>query len=118
MVLAGEQWLALQHFCEDTSCTPDINLNIILLPGKHNLRGSVVSCRNISGHLGVLNTGKAKIADLEIAILVDENVARLEITMNDTCRVDILKTTIGEVSRVNQIGSFMCIPEFGRGSTE
>jgi hypothetical protein len=85
MVLSGEKRLAFQHLGEDTSSAPDINLNIILLPCEHNLWRSVVSRGDISGHLGVLNTRQAEVADLEITILIYKNVARLQITMNDTC---------------------------------
>ena len=94
MVLAGEQRLALQHLCEDASCAPDINFNIILLPCEHNLRRSVVSCGHISGHLGILDTREAEIADLQVAIFIDEDVAWLEISVDDTCRVDVLQTTL------------------------
>jgi hypothetical protein len=45
-----------------------------------------------------LNTGETEIADLEIAVLIDEDVGRLKITMDDTCRVDILKSTLETVS--------------------
>lgn len=77
MVLSREQRLALQHFCEDTASTPDINLNVIFLPCEHNLRGSVVSRRYISGHLRILNPRKTKIADFQVAVLIYQNVARL-----------------------------------------
>jgi hypothetical protein len=89
MILSWEERLALQHLCEDTPRTPDINLNIVLLPCEHDLRGSVISRGNVTSHLRILNSRKAKVADLQIAILVDQNVAGLEITMNNTCRMDI-----------------------------
>ena len=94
MVLSREQRLALQHLCKDTTGTPDINLNIILLPCKHDLWCSVISRGDISGHLRVLNTGQAEVADLEITVLVDENVAGLEIAVDDTCRVDIFQAPL------------------------
>lgn len=94
MVLSGEQRLSLQHLCEDTSCTPDINLNIVFLPCEHDLWRSVVSRRDISGHLGVLDPGQTEVADLKVAVLVDEDVAGLEIAVDDTCRVDILETPL------------------------
>jgi hypothetical protein len=96
MVLSWEKRLALQHLREDTTRTPDINLHIILLPCKHDLRRPVVSRRDISGHLGILQTGEAEVADLEIAVLVYEDVARLEIAMDDTCGVDIFETPLKE----------------------
>jgi len=94
MVLSWKKWLALQHLGEDTTGTPDINLHIILLPCKHDFRRSVISRRDISGHLGILQTGKTEVADLEIAVLVYEDIAGLEITMDDTCGVDIFETAL------------------------
>lgn len=94
VILSWEQRLALKHLSKDASSTPDINLNIILLPCKHNLRCSVISGGDITSHLGILNTGKTEIANLEIAVLVDKDVAGLQIAMNDTCGVDILQSSL------------------------
>lgn len=38
--------------------------DVVFLPGEHDLWGAVVSCRNISCHLRILNTGQTKIANL------------------------------------------------------
>lgn len=94
VILSREQWLALQHLCEDTPSTPDINLDIVFLPCQHDLRCSVVSGRDISGHLRILDAGQTEIADLKITVLVDKDVAGLQIAMNDTGRVHIFKTTL------------------------
>jgi len=94
VILPWEKRLALQHLRKDTSSTPDINLNIVFLPCKHNLRGSVVSRRNIASHLGVLNTGQTEVADLQIAVLIDQDVAGLEIAMDNACGVDILEPSL------------------------
>jgi len=119
MILSRKQRLALQHLCEDTSCTPDINLHIILLPCEHDLRGSVVSCRDISGHLGILNTCETEVADLQIAILIYKNVAGLEISMDNAGGVDILQTTLGnKLASVIPGHSEGALPRFDRGSTE
>jgi hypothetical protein len=64
------------------------------LPCEHNLRRSVVSGRDIAGHLGVLDTCKAKVANLQIAVLVDENVGGFEITVDDAGGVDVFQTTL------------------------
>lgn len=89
MVLAREQRFALQHLSEDAPCTPNIDLYVVLLPRKHDLRCSVVPSRHVTGHLGVLDTGQAEVANLEIAVLVDQNVTRFEVSVNDACRVNI-----------------------------
>jgi hypothetical protein len=94
VILSGEQRLALEHLSKDAASTPDINFNIIFLPGEHNLGGSVVSCRDITGHLRVLDSCKTKVANLKIAVFVDENVAGLEITVNNAGRVHVLETTL------------------------
>lgn len=94
VVLSWEQRLALEHFRKDAACTPDIDLNIVFLPCKHNLWRTVVAGGNVSSHLGVLYTGQAEVADLQIAILVDKDVARLQVTVNDTSGVNIFQTTL------------------------
>lgn len=94
VVLAGEQGLALEHLGKDAASAPDIDLDVVFLPGEHDFGGSVVSRRDITSHLRVLNSGKTEIANLEIAVLVDEDVAGLEITMDDTGRVDVLQTPL------------------------
>jgi len=98
VIFAGEEGLALQHLGEDAASTPDVDLDIVFLPREHDLGRTVVSCRNISGHLGVLDTGKTKVADLQIAVFVDENVAGLEITMHDAGGMHIFQPTLVSVN--------------------
>lgn len=94
MVLAGEERLALEHFGKDAPGTPDVDLDAVLLPGKHDLGGAVVARRDVAGHLGVLDTGETKVTDLEVTVLVDEDVAGLEIAVNDTSRVNVFETAL------------------------
>ena len=82
VVLAGEQRLALQHLGEDAACTPDIHFHIILLPCEHDLRRPVVSRGDVAGHLRVLYTRQAEVADLEVAILVHEDVGGFEVAVD------------------------------------
>jgi hypothetical protein len=42
-----------------------------------------------------LNAGQAKVADFEIAVLVDEDVAWFEIAVDDTGWVDVFETSLG-----------------------
>lgn len=93
VVLAWEEGLAFEHLGKDASCTPDVDGNVVLLPGEHDFGSTVVSCADVSSHLRVLDTSETEIANLEIAILVDENVAWFQVTVDDTCRVDVLETT-------------------------
>ena len=99
-VLAGEQRLALQHLSEDTSSAPDVDGDIVLLPGQHDFRRAVVARRNITGHLRVLDTCKTEVADLEVTVLVDEDVRGLQVTVDDAGRVDVLQSTEDLVQEV------------------
>lgn len=118
-VLAREQRFSFQHLREDTSRTPDIDRDVILLPSEHDLRRTVIPCRDVARHLRVLYSGKAKVADFQVAVLVDENVARFlrrsqkkrqeklsnkhilrekkityEIAVDDTSRVHVFQATL------------------------
>jgi hypothetical protein len=96
VVFSGEQRLALEHLSENASCTPDVHLDVVLLPREHNLGRTVVTGRDVTRHLGVLYTGQAEIADFQIAVLVDEDVAGLEVTVNNTGGVDVFQATLCE----------------------
>jgi hypothetical protein len=64
------------------------------LPREHDLRSSVVSCRDISGHLWVLNAGETEVANLQVAVFVDEDVGGLKIAVNDTGGVDVFQPAL------------------------
>lgn len=94
MILAREQGFALEHFCKDTAGTPDIHLDVVFLPSQHDFRGAVVAGRDIARHLRILDSGETEVTDLQIAILVDENVAGLQVSVDNACRVDIFQTAL------------------------
>lgn len=48
----------------------------------------------------VLNAGKTEVANLQVAVLVDEDVGRLEIAMDDAGGVDILQSAENLVQEV------------------
>lgn len=64
-ILSWEKGLPFQHLCKNTSGTPDIDRDIVLLPSEHYLRRTIVSRWNIASHLRILYTSKAKITDLQ-----------------------------------------------------
>lgn len=100
VIFAGEERFALNHFGKDTASRPDINLYVVLLPGEHDFWSAVVTSGDVSGHLRVLNTGKAEIADLEVAVFIDQDVARFEVTVNDACGMHVLQTTQNLVKEI------------------
>lgn len=98
MVLSREEGLPVQHLGEDAASAPDVHLDVVFLPCEHDLGGSVVSRRNVARHLRVLDTGQAKVANLQIAVFVDENVAWFQVPMDDTRRVDVFQASLPTIS--------------------
>lgn len=94
VILAREQWLALQHLRKDASCAPDINFDVVFLPGEHNLGCSVVSSRDVTGHLRILYTGQSEIADLQVAIFVHQDVAGLQVSVDHAGGMDIFEASL------------------------
>lgn len=98
MILAREERSTSQHLGEDAPRTPDIDLDVVLLPCQHDLGGTVVARRDVASHLGVLDTGEAKVADLEVAVFVDEDVAWFEVSVDDAGGMYILEASLDSVS--------------------
>lgn len=48
----------------------------------------------------VLDARQAEIADLQVAVLVDEDIARLKIAVHDACRVNVFETAQDLVEEV------------------
>lgn len=94
VILPWEKGLPFQHLGENASCTPNVHLHVIFLPGEHDLWCSVIPGRNIAGHLWILYPGEAEVADLQVAIFVDKDVAWLEITVDYTGRMNVFQTSL------------------------
>jgi hypothetical protein len=65
-----------------------------------------------------LYTGETEVADLQIAVFVDEDVARLQITVDNTSGVDVFQTTLLKSAGYSQFSEVCHTPKSGRGSTE
>lgn len=97
MIFAGKERLPLQHLGEDTPSAPNVHLDVVFLPGKHDLRSSVVPGRDIAGHLRILYARQTEVTDLQVAVLVHEDVARLQVSVDDARRVDVLQSALHRV---------------------
>ena len=117
VIFSWKQWLALEHFCEDTASAPDVNFNIVLLPREHNLGCSIISRRDITCHLRILNPSKPKIANLKIAVFVHQDVARLQVSMYNARGMNIFEATLGLVSAAAGIRAWVLLQESGTKST-
>lgn len=94
MVLSRQEWFAEHHLCEDAPDTPYIDLFGVSSEGEHDFGGSVVAGRDVAGHLGLLHSGKAEIAYLQVAVLVDEYVRRLEVAVDYPGGVYVFKAAL------------------------
>lgn len=94
VIFPGEQRFPLQHLREYASCAPDVYLHVVLLPRKHDFGCTVIPRRDISRHLRILYACQAEIADLQIAVLVDQNIAGLQVTVHDSGRMDIFEPAL------------------------
>lgn len=68
--------------------------DVVLLPGQHDLWGAVVASGDVTRHLWILETGETKVADLEVAVLVDEDVGRLQISVDDTGGMGVFEAAL------------------------
>lgn len=96
MILSREERFSLQHLGEDAACAPDVDLHVVLLPGEHDLGGAVISRGHIAGHLRVLDSGQTEIADLQVAVFINEDVAGLQVSVDHTGGVDIFQSTLSQ----------------------
>mmetsp|Transcript_10363 Transcript_10363/g.26551 ORF Transcript_10363/g.26551 Transcript_10363/m.26551 type:complete len:245 (+) Transcript_10363:600-1334(+) len=63
--------------------------------------------------LGIGNAGKSKVADLEVAVAVQENVTWLEVAMDDVGRMDVFEPAENLVREVADVvvGNLLCLQQ-------
>mmetsp|Transcript_39239 Transcript_39239/g.103439 ORF Transcript_39239/g.103439 Transcript_39239/m.103439 type:complete len:321 (-) Transcript_39239:246-1208(-) len=92
VVLAGEQRLAAEALGEDAAHRPDVDALVVGGVLDQQLRCAVPARDYIFRKLlrdGIVHTtGQPEIANFEVAILVDEQVVRLQVAMEHLGRVD------------------------------
>jgi len=105
-VLAWEQWLGAKHLSQDASNGPDINSLGVLLEGQHDLWSAVPASGDVLGHetrVVLSRCGRAcktEVADLKIAVGVQEEVGWLEIAVENIGGVHGLQCAKGLVDEV------------------
>lgn len=83
----------------------------VALEAQHDLRGSVPPRGDVLGHVPRVllrvhgeASGQTKVANLELAVGVDEEIARLQIAMEDIGGVDVLETAQDLVDEGLEVG--------------
>ena len=94
VIFAREQRFPLKHLSKDAPCAPNIHLNVVFLPCEHDLWGTVVPRRHVARHLWVLDACQTKVTDFQITVLIDEDIGRFEVAVDNACAVDILEAAL------------------------
>ena len=67
--------------------------------------GRVCALELIQNHARwILNARETEVADLELTVGIDEEVARLEITMENVCGMDVFETAQGLIDEGLEVG--------------
>jgi hypothetical protein len=83
----------------------------VALEAQHNLWSTVPSRSHVFSHVSSIFLGinretssKSKVANLQLAISVDQQIARLQITMKDISRVDVFQSAENLVDERLEVG--------------
>lgn len=114
MVFPWEQRRPAQHLSQNASRAPEIDCIAVMLPCQHHLRGAVVSRDDVAGHLVVLLARQPKVADLEVAVVVDKKVLGFQVSVDNACRMDVFQSTLGESVFYWRLGDVTNVPESDR----
>lgn len=93
--LGLEQYPTTQELSENASHGPDVDSGRVVA-GTHKDLGCPVVLRDhllchVLGLVGLFDACQPEITDLEHAVAVDEQVAGLDVPVQDACRVEILE---------------------------
>mmetsp|Transcript_25097 Transcript_25097/g.65564 ORF Transcript_25097/g.65564 Transcript_25097/m.65564 type:complete len:205 (+) Transcript_25097:887-1501(+) len=104
MVLALEHRLAEQDLAEDAPDGPDVHGGGVLLRQQHDLGCAVPSCDHVLGEDALYLVGlvrlrvqlhvparQAEIADLHLAVVRDQHVRGLQVTVSDASSVQVFQ---------------------------
>ena len=72
----------------------------VTLKAEHDLGCSIPTCGHVLCHEAPVllwvdreASGQAKVTNLELAVRINQKIARFEISMQNICRVDVLEST-------------------------
>lgn len=99
-ILGRQKGLAGDEFSQNAPHRPDVDFACVLLLRQNDFRSSVPTCGNVVCHLSRLSkqvrdlrSGKAEVAYFQVAITVDQQVARLEISVKNAGRMEVLEAS-------------------------
>mmetsp|Transcript_19739 Transcript_19739/g.35579 ORF Transcript_19739/g.35579 Transcript_19739/m.35579 type:complete len:262 (-) Transcript_19739:1141-1926(-) len=93
LVSSLEKSRSTEHFGNDTSDTPHVNLGCVFNTSQEEFGWSVPQGDNLVGktfHFRVPASGESPISNFEFTLSVDQKIGCLEITMNDLVSVHVM----------------------------
>jgi len=104
VISALEDWLSEEELCENAPHRPNVDGGRVVGETQHNFWRSIPSSGNIFSHEALVGTslgvgtspggvasGETEVADFELAVGINQEVTRLEITMDDVRRMNVLR---------------------------
>jgi hypothetical protein len=89
----------------------------IALEAQHDFRGTIPSCGDIFRHVSSILFGihgkatrQPKVADLQLTVRIDKQIAGLQISVEDIGRVDVLQATKNLVDEGLEMGIRQRLP--------
>jgi hypothetical protein len=96
IILSGEQRRPSKKLRKNTANTPHIDLLRVLTRAQNYFRSAVPSCNDVLGqiiHSLIKSSCQPQIANFQISIFVQEEVAGLEVSVNDVCGMHVQSAT-------------------------
>lgn len=115
IVSPREERLAAQHLCQNASNGPYVDGLGVLLEREHDFRRAVPSRRDVFSHEpgfsarrlgGFYGSCKTKVADLEVAVGIEEQVRGFEVAVDDIGAVECFERAKGLVDKVLARGQY------------
>lgn len=111
VVAALEEGARAQQLGQDTADRPDVNGLCVALEAEHDFGRAVPAGGDVFGHVASVllrvdgkATGEAEIANLELAVGIDEQVTGLQVAVQDVGGVDVFQTTKNLVDEGLEVG--------------
>mmetsp|Transcript_7318 Transcript_7318/g.14538 ORF Transcript_7318/g.14538 Transcript_7318/m.14538 type:complete len:368 (-) Transcript_7318:243-1346(-) len=107
VILAREERLAAKQLRENAAHRPHVDRLVVILLAQEELRRSVPASDHVHCHERLVQLGRqtrqTQVTNLEVAIGVHKEVIRLEITMHDIGRVEVLQSTQDLIREISDV---------------
>jgi len=104
VVLSGEHNLSIHDFSKWASRRPDVHFLGVLVTRKHNFWSSIVSCDDVLcqvfSFLFAQASAETKVTNFEVAVLIQQDVAWLQVSVNHVCWMQKLKCSQDLIDKV------------------